>query len=125
MKELIVRFSDDTATYIASTAKMMGLTSEELVKYIVGDWLRSDKMENPFTLIFSKTESACKRAIDNIYKPLLKERARSGEIKCKNCTLPIKPSDIDSGKCSSCGADLFVKEEKHGSLDDDLFGREI
>ncbi len=124
MKELTVRFTDHTAEYVSLTAKSMGLTSEELVKTIVGKWMKDDCTENVMTLIASGLSSAIRGISEKELTDLVKShnkrilRERGG--KCWNCGLPLKIEDIDSGTCSNCKADIFDKEGRYGSLDNDI-----
>lgn len=123
MKEIIIKLADKIADYIAKDADNTGVTSEDLIKYILGRYVRADMRENseaqhhmtaiPIDLsgLFGSFESAIKK----MGTSRLKEMAEKGALSCKNCTMKIKPEDIDAGKCGSCGVPL--KEALGGQIE--------
>lgn len=115
MKEINIRLTDDIANYIAKDAKEIGLTSEELVKFIVGAWVQGEMRERkassaiaiPFNV--EGLGESFRKVFDEMKedaKEHLKKLAGEGAISCKNCTMKIKPEDVDAGKCGACGVPL-------------------
>lgn len=115
MKEITLRLVDGIADFISNDAKEMGLTSEELVKYIVGLYVQSEKQDaklaTPRMVVgidIDEFMEAAKGDLNKIVRGLLKKKAATGDLKCKNCTMSLTENDIDNDKCSVCGASLRV-----------------
>ena len=113
MKEIALRLVDGIADYISNDAKEMGLTSEELVKYIVGTYVQCEKREaklaTPRMVVgieIDKLMEEVKGDLNQFAKGLLKRRAATGDLKCKNCTMSLTEQDVDDDKCNTCGAPL-------------------
>ena len=113
MKEVILKLVDEIADYISGDAKELGLTSEELVKFIVGSYVQDEKRHarhlTPRTIVginIEKLMEEVKGDMDKVAKELLKKRIQEGSLSCKNCTMKLTEQAIDDGKCNSCGAPL-------------------
>jgi hypothetical protein len=51
------------------------------------------------------------KAMNMINKYLVLDRLKAGDIKCLNCTMPLKWEDFkETQKCSSCGAPVDIDE---------------
>ena len=113
MKEVTLKLVDEIADYISSNAKELGLTSEELVKFIVGSYVQDEKRHarrsTPRAIVgidIDNLMEGMKGDMDKVAKELFKKRIREGDLSCKNCTMKLTEQAIDDGKCNSCGAPL-------------------
>ena len=108
MKEISIKFVETIANQIASESKQRGLTSEELIKYIVGSWLKEENMHQygPMAGIASNISSSFSDAIQDNAKHQMKALASRGELKCKNCTMPLSVEDVDKGVCHLCNGPI-------------------
>jgi Zn finger protein HypA/HybF involved in hydrogenase expression len=103
VKEIIVKFQDHIAEQIADTAEKLGITSEDLIRYITGRWCST---ENENSNSPQAHWAHIKKKLIEAQRDFLKSVAARGEIKCKNCTMSLKPEDFDKGECGSCHANL-------------------
>ena len=103
MKEILLRLADEIADYLSNDARGLGITSEDLIGYIVGtyvqDGMRMHVSTAPLMYIM-------KGNMSKLIREGLKRRVRAGEVKCENCTMKLTEKDIDDEKCGSCGAPL-------------------
>jgi len=113
MKELTLRLVDDIADFIAKEAIEIGITSEELIRFMVGVHVQSEKQDikrkTPQAVVgidINKLLNELKGGFLKFSKEHLKDRARAGELSCKNCTMKLTEQDIDNGECGSCNAPL-------------------
>ena len=121
MKEIALRLTDDIAEFITKEAQEMGITSEELMKYIIGSYVQSERRDiRPHVsagIIMGDSAGFLKNIfgdIDGLIRKNLIEKAKTGDLTCKNCTMKLSEQDIDNGRCSTCGAPLT--EALGGSL---------
>lgn len=114
MKEINLKLVDKIADYISKDAEEMGLTSEELLKYVVGSYVQESKrkgiptLEEMSALPLSLGSAMTKAlgSLDNLRKEYLKQQAREGALSCKNCTMKLTEQNVDDNKCGSCGASI-------------------
>ncbi len=113
MKEITLRLVDEIADFITNDAKEMGLTSEELVKFIVGMYVqhekhkkRSSAMGMMIGIDAGQLMEEVKGDMGRSAKEFLKRKAAAGDLKCKNCTMALTEQDIDNKKCGTCDAPL-------------------
>jgi len=105
MKEITIRVEDNIAEALTKDAHDRGLTILELVKSIIGEYVSTHLM------LVDKLSSMMKTSLgelddvfDRLEKKMLKMKASSGVLTCKNCTMRLTEKDVEDGKCSSCGA---------------------
>ena len=114
MKEITIKLYDTIADYLSKDAKEIGLTSEEHIRGILGRYVQADVEEH---VQYQHRGIAIPINIggilDNVVKHLkkmgkdgLKKMAEDGALSCKNCTMKLKPEDIDNERCGACGAPL-------------------
>lgn len=102
MKEIDLKLVDEIADFISGDAKEKGLTSEELIRYIVGTYVQRMRGVG-----FDKFIDGMKDRMTKLITENLKKKVRAGEVKCENCTMKLTEKDIDNEKCGSCGAPLL------------------
>ncbi len=119
MKEITLRLHDNIASYIEEDSKQMGLTSEELIKHMVGVYVQNDKRQAQRGMLGvgfmdkDALRSAIRGALDEVDKAfkdagkkMLKLRAQDGALSCKNCTMKLTEEDVDKGECGACHTPL-------------------
>lgn len=118
MKEITIKLADKIADYVARDADSMGITSEDLIKFIIGAYVQAEIMENsmlqhrgiaiPINIgeILDRVFGSLDERLKSMVTGGLKKAAEEGALSCKNCTMKLTPEDIDAGKCGSCGATL-------------------
>lgn len=104
MQELTLRFADGTAKQVKVISEQIGLTPEELVKYIVGMWVR-EEMNSHYGPVASMVLQSIP-SLSDFTKPLYLGLAERGDLKCRNCTLPLTKGDVEKGACHSCNAPI-------------------
>jgi len=88
-----------------------GITVDELVRWIVGDYARyrqppsSVRMVLPSPPLFTPMESETSKLL-KLSGMLMKSMINQGGIKCPNCTMPLSLEDLERGKCSKCDAEI-------------------
>ncbi len=100
MKEITVKFHDSIADNIKANADQIGLSPEELIRFIVGRWVQMEFMGRFGPMAGPIVQSI--PSISTIGEKMVRDAASRGEIKCKNCTFPLTPEDIDNGTCHTC-----------------------
>lgn len=124
MKELNIRLADDIADLISNHAKQLGLTAEELTKFIVGSW--AQRLKPPVMPVldlggmFSRAQQSQfpglsdkeKIMFERITTYIVKKQLKAGDFKCENCTLPLDEQAFIDGKCSECGQPLLGEEQQ-------------
>ena len=119
MKEITLRLHDDIASYIEEDSKQMGITSEELIKHMVGSYVQSDKRhvqtsmlgvglmdKDVFRRALHSALDELDGALKDVSKKVLKRRAQDGALSCKNCTMKLTEEDVDKGECGACHTPL-------------------
>jgi len=113
MKEITLKLADDIAEFIATEAQEMGITSNELIRYIVGGYVQGERAAvRPHTstvIIMCDPMGFLKNifgSVGSLLTESLKEKVKAGELTCKNCTMKLTEQDIIDGKCNTCGAPL-------------------
>jgi hypothetical protein len=104
VKEIAVRFTDGTAKQVKVISEQIGLTPEELVKYIVGMWVR-EEMSSHYGPVASMVLQSIP-SLSDFTKPVYLGLAEHGDLKCKNCTLSLTKEDVEKGTCHSCNAPI-------------------
>lgn len=115
MKEITLRLADPIAESVKAEAEMIGLTSEELLKYVIGRYA-ADRMPRPGFQVFqfphqllgSPTGSLDQITLQ-ITKSALRAQAQAGALKCKNCTMELTPEDVDNNSCHTCQAPIIAE----------------
>ncbi len=107
MKEVMIRIDDSIATALAKDAQDRGITVPELLRGILGEYVVTHLR------LLEKVSDMMKRSLEdlddffsNLDKKMLRLKARDGALKCKDCTMQLTEKDVDSGKCSACGAPI-------------------
>ena len=125
MKEITVRLQDGIAKYIAMEARTMGLTSEELMKYIAGKFVQEDAKSHishvtavgmpmqDMSSMFRDMIEPFKEAMDEVSVEYLKKKAEMGALSCNNCTMKLSVQDVVNKECGSCKTPLSeaIKEK--------------
>lgn len=106
MKEIILRLTDEVAACLSGNAREKGLTSEELIKFIVGTFVQGENRMlghlGPHIILGYRPD----KHVVELVKENLKAKIRSEGISCNNCTVKLTEQDIDNEKCGTCGASL-------------------
>lgn len=125
MKEITLKLTDPVAEFVSRDAKEMGLTSEELIRYLVGSYVQEEARTRQYKTfpgssgiigIISKglpeflSGRGLPEFLKGIDKDMMKIRAREGSLSCRNCTMKLTESDVEAGECGSCHAPLFDKK---------------
>ncbi len=118
MKEVVVRLADNIAGQLARDARDKGISSEELIKYILGSYANESRRETEQSmpsLIGVLMSSSLRNLGDpssklsaEIGKELLKHQARAGALSCKRCTMKLTEQDVDNDKCGACDVPLKI-----------------
>ena len=108
MKNINLELTDDIYGNLVTESGERGITVEELVRWLVGDYTRyrqgppAVRMALPSpNPIASQTEELLK-----LSAVFMKSQIKTGAIKCQNCTMPLSVEDIEAGKCSKCDAEI-------------------
>lgn len=111
MKEITLRLADNIADGIAREAVDMGVTSEEMIKFILGAYVQSSRYSSTKLLELKDQLVELRSFMSDVSKfsvtmdkEMLKVQARAGALTCKDCTLKLTEQDVEKGKCGSCGA---------------------
>ncbi len=116
MKEITVKFADPIANQVKAISTQVGITSEELIRFIVGRWIQQEFIGR-FGPVAGPTMQSIPplvSIISNASRQAMKQAASRGEIKCKNCTFPLTPEDIDNGTCHTCHSPIELPSEDVG-----------
>lgn len=123
MKEITLKLADDIAEFITTEAQEMGITSNELIRYIVGGYVQGERAAaRPHTstgIIMGDPMGFLKHIfgdLNSLVTESLKGKAKAGELTCKNCTMKLTEQDITDGKCNTCGAPLKDALGQEGGL---------
>ena len=92
MKEITLRLTDDVADYISNCAEELGLTSEDLIKFIVGTYVQQERRSH---MSMASLVYVMKGNRSRLIREGLKKRIRTDEVKCENCTMKLTEKDID------------------------------
>ncbi len=113
MKDITVHLADEILTFMEQEAKELGVHSADLIRYIVGTYVQERRIFKqammPTGIIVGKPPGFLKDMLkdaENLFVQRLKEKAKAGELACKNCTMKFTEQDIDDGKCGACNAPL-------------------
>ncbi len=123
MKEIVIQLADEIAEFFANDAKAKGLSSAELIKYILGMYAQRGSHICTHSLAAGSTAvqgvgilpsnrplaQLLKELVSGtsvVNKDILKYEARAGALSCKECTMKLTEHDIDEGTCGSCGGSL-------------------
>ncbi|MCJ7760874.1 hypothetical protein MUP59_07025 [Candidatus Bathyarchaeota archaeon] len=108
MKEISIKLFDSIANKVANESKQRGLTSEELIRYIVGTWLKEEDIRQygPMAGIFPSLTSGISDAVRDAAKSQMRLQASRGELKCSNCTMPLSAEDVERGTCHLCNGPI-------------------
>lgn len=127
MKKITVTLDDKVAECIACDAKGMGLSSEELIKYVLGRYVQEEgycgakkRAKHPGVAIAASLGNIMDSILGSASgfgKELLKRQADEGALSCKRCTMKLTSQDIDNDKCGACGVDM--KSAVYGDKEDD------
>jgi len=108
LKNINLELADAIYDNLFDESGERGLTPEELVRWILGDYARYRQGPTMRALpipsispIVSETEKLMK-----LSGMFMKSMISQGGIKCSNCTMPLSAEDIEEGKCSKCGAEI-------------------
>ncbi len=107
MKEIVIQLEDCIAVSLGKDAKKRGLTSSELIKYILGDYAieHVDEIEEATKATHKMLVelAAFTQVMDS---KMLKMRANAGALSCKDCTMKLTEEDVQKGICGACGATI-------------------
>ena len=110
-----IELRDDVAAAIEAEASMLGITSLEVLRRLVGLHCLEMKpmisppmpqMIGPIPIRFA----APSRSMAIASRLLMEQMVKSGGLKCPNCTLPLSMESLEKGECGSCKAKLGGEE---------------
>lgn len=107
MKEITLQVEDKIADAVSGNAKERGMSTPELLKYIIGEYVvRNINMINQMIEASRQITGEMEDFVNTLDKKLLKARASGGGLSCHNCTMKISEDDVEKGVCSACGAPI-------------------
>jgi len=108
MKNINLELADAIYDNLFDESGERGITPEELVRWIIGDYARYRQSATAVRMalpninpMVSETEKMLK-----LSGMFMKSAIKNGAIKCSNCTMPLSVEDIEEGKCSKCDAEI-------------------
>ncbi len=106
---LNLELNDDIYGDLVTESAERGITVEELVRWVVGDYARYRQSPPPVRMALphinpmaSQTEELLK-----LSAMFMKSQIKNGAVKCSNCTMPLSVEDIEEGKCSKCQEEII------------------
>ena len=113
MKDVTIHLADEILTFMEKEAKELGIHAADLIRYTVGTYVQERMMhKHPMmstSVIVGKLAGFSGdlfKDVESFVVQMLKDKAKAGELACKNCTMKFTEQDVDSGKCGTCGASL-------------------
>jgi len=114
MKEFTIKLEDKIADYLSRDADAIGVRPEDNIRYILGRYVREISTEASrvqhrgiaIPINIGGILKAVEGHLEGWGKDQLKKMAKDGALSCKNCTMKLKPEDIDNRKCGACGVPL-------------------
>lgn len=106
--EIRIKLSQNIYDQLQEEAKQRGLKVNELVKWIIGDYI---KYLNPPTRLMAlpSIPLSVQPTIDKISTTanlIVNQFSSQGILKCPNCTLPLSSEALETGECNNCGTKL-------------------
>ncbi len=130
-KELTLKVEETILGVVEAEAYVLGLTPEEMLRYIIGRWARSVTEQAsagvPFikppahiAMVMGQPQPDIKAAWDMLdpnlkvvalaSRLLIKRQIDNGEFKCSNCTQALAWKDFVAGHCGVCQAPIWPEE---------------
>ena len=112
-KNINVTIDFDIYDKLLELAKERGINAQELLRWIIGDYIRYSNPSRYITPVSSVSKSiipeeyqTSMKDITKLSKMMPKTIIGQGTIKCSNCTFPLTMEAIEEGKCQSCGTKI-------------------
>ncbi len=107
MIEVMIRLEKKIADDLAIDASDRGISVQELIRDILGEYAVTHiRLPEKMSAAMKSALGELEDLFEQLGKKMLKSRASSGALQCKNCTMKLTEKDVDNGKCGSCGAPL-------------------
>ena len=109
---LDLELNDAIYKTLETAAGERGITVQELIRWIVGDYTRfmqpptSVRMALPMPLPTNPVESETTKLL-KLSGLFMKDMIKHAGLKCSNCTMPLTMEEIEQGKCSKCDAEIL------------------
>lgn len=123
MKKYEVEVADRVAETIDFHAESLGITPAEAIRYTLGTWARSVNPPPPriqaiqvdASQLFGRPSPPPEMPpeLETMHRLSLwsmKKAVKSGEVKCRHCTLPLTWEAIEKNECQSCGGKQPLEE---------------
>jgi hypothetical protein len=103
MKKVVVDLQDNIANSISAEAAQLGLTQEEMLRVIIGEWAVRGLPRAGVPFVAGVGLPIAAAPVDQWAKEIMKVSARVGSLKCRRCTMALTEKDVDDNKCHACG----------------------
>lgn len=107
--------NDSIHEILESIATGRGLTLEEIIRWIIGDYVTYNTLHRsspitavrplPFPSMENKESTTIEKA-NKMLEMVLKTTIGQGVVKCPNCTMALNLEAIESGECQHCNSKI-------------------